>query len=95
MEAVCVLFDRKTDWKTAKGLLNEGDFLQQLFGCVTPVTTTMMRTHTPVTTTMMRTQAPVTTTMMRTLTPSTHTYAHTCPRVHSFDSLWRCAASCC
>jgi len=31
MEAVCVLFERKTDWKTAKSLLNEGDFIQQLF----------------------------------------------------------------
>ena len=28
MEAVCVLFERKTDWKTAKGLLGESTFMQ-------------------------------------------------------------------
>lgn len=30
MEAVCILFDRKTDWKTAKNLLGESDFLKML-----------------------------------------------------------------
>jgi dynein heavy chain len=30
MEAVCVLFGRKTDWKTAKAFLGESDFLKQM-----------------------------------------------------------------
>ena len=30
MEAVCILFNRKTDWKTAKAFLGESDFLKQL-----------------------------------------------------------------
>ncbi|EGD81584.1 dynein heavy chain 6 [Salpingoeca rosetta] len=30
MEAVCLLFGRKTDWKTAKSLLGEADFLKQM-----------------------------------------------------------------
>ena len=32
MEAVCVLFERKTDWKTAKGLLGESTFMQGMVG---------------------------------------------------------------
>ena len=30
MEAVCILFNRKPDWKNAKTLLGEGDFLKQM-----------------------------------------------------------------
>merc|ERR1711871_444313 len=30
MEAVCILFGRPTDWKTAKGLLGEMNFMEQL-----------------------------------------------------------------
>lgn len=30
MEAVCILFGRKTDWKSAKMLLSEADFLKQM-----------------------------------------------------------------
>lgn len=32
LEAVCVLFNRKTDWKSAKALLSEADFLKMMIG---------------------------------------------------------------